>query len=285
MDLITQYDQAGYHVARTEEIFGRGSSLSDGCPQLEGAYREASIVEQFGYGSELGDGGLLEVVAPRFSDEPLFHLILVVTLVAYLYMLIRSRKFISTIYANVWGNSSEARMVAQGGELPLQRFKQVSTAIGLLMVSLVGVRLADGHLSTDIELFGYNVAGYAPLISLIFVGVYVAWYYAMHEVAEWLANAPSVQLLSSVVHMDFVRGVVLLYPLVAVWLLSDGGSSQWFSLMLIVLVLLLLLLYLKDTFLFFVAKKISILYWILYLCTAILLPFSFLLRLLPAYFA
>ena len=285
MDLITQYDEAGYHVARTEEIFGRGSSLSDGCPQLEGAYREASIVEQFGYGSELGDGGLLEVVAPRFSDEPLFHLILVVTLVAYLYMLIRSHKFIRTIYTNVWGNSSEARMVAQGGELPLQRFKQVSTAIGLLMVSLVGVRLADGHLSPDIELFGYNVAGYAPLISLIFVGVYVAWYYAMHEVAEWLANAPSVQLLSSVVHMDFVRGVVLLYPLVAVWLLSDGGSSQWFSLLLIVLVLLLLLLYLKDTFLFFVAKKISILYWILYLCTAILLPFSFLLRLLPAYFA
>lgn len=285
MSWIKQYSEAGYRVARAEEIFGRGSSLSDGCPQLEGAYREASIVEQFGYGSELGDGGLMEVVAPRFSDEPLFHLTLVVTLVAYLYMLVRSRKFISTIYTNVWGNSSEARMVAQGGELPLQRFKQVSTAIGLLMVSLVGVRLADGHLSTDVQLFGYNVAGYAPLISLIFVGVYVAWYYAMHEVAEWLTNDSSMQLLSSVVHMDFVRGVVLLYPLVAVWLLADGGSSQWVSVVLIVFAALVLLLYLKDTFLFFVTKKISILYWILYLCTAILLPLSFLLRLLPNQFA
>lgn len=285
MSLITQYDAAGYRVARAEDIFGRGSSLSDGSPLLEGAYRQASVAEQFGYSSELGDGGLLEVVAPRFSDEPLFHLVLVVTLIAYLYMLIRSQKFIRAIYANVWGHSSEARMVAQGGELPLQRFKQASTAIGLLMVSLVGVRLAEGHLSTDAQLFGYDIAGYAPLISLIFVGVYVAWHYALHEVAEWVANAPSVELLSSVVHMDFVRGVVLIYPLVAVWLLADGGSSQWISIPLIVLALLLLLLYLKDTFLFFVAKKISILYWILYLCTAILLPMSFLLRLLPAYFA
>ncbi len=285
MNLITPYEEAGYNIARAEDIFGRGSLLSDGCPHLEGTYRQASVVEQFGCGSELGDGGLMEVVAPRFSDQPLFHLILVITLIAYLYMLIRSSKFISTIYANVWVNNSEERMVAQGGELPLQRFKQASTAIGLLMVSLVGVRLADGHLPTDAQFFGYDILGYAPLVSLLFVGVYVAWYYAMHEVAEWVANAPSMELLSSVVHMDFVRGVVLLYPLVAVWLLADGGSSQWVSVVLIVLVALLLLLYLKDTFLFFVAKKISIFYWILYLCTAILLPLSFLLRLLPSQFA
>ena len=44
---------------------------------------------------------------------------------------------------------------------------------------------------------------------------------------------------------------------------------------------LLLIIYLKDIFIFFVEKKIPFLYLILYLCTAILLPLSFLITLLP----
>ena len=276
---------SGYRVARTEDIFGRGSLLSDGEPYYEGGFREASVAEQFGYASELGDGGVFEPLRLSFSDAPLFHIFLVVTLVVYLFMLFRSRKFISVIYADVWVNRSEERMVAQGGELPLQRFKQVAAVIGLLVVSLVGVRLADGSLSTESQLFGHSVVHSAPIISLLFVIVFVAWNYALHKVIEWVVNAPSVQVLSSVAYMDFVRGVVLLYPLVAMWLLSDGDISQHVSVVLIILVALVLLLYLKDTFLFFVSKKISIFYWILYLCTAILLPLSFLLHLLPEQFA
>ena len=285
MSLSMQYQEAGYRVARTEDIFGRGSLLSDGEPYYEGGFREASVAEQFGYASELGDGGVFEPLRLSFSDAPLFHIFLVVTLVVYLFMLFRSRKFISVIYADVWVNRSEERMVAQGGELPLQRFKQVAAVIGLLVVSLVGVRLADSSLSTESQLFGHSVVHSAPIISLLFVIVFVAWNYALHKVIEWVVNAPSVQVLSSVAYMDFVRGVVLLYPLVAMWLLSDGDISQHVSVVLIILVALVLLLYLKDTFLFFVSKKISIFYWILYLCTAILLPLSFLLHLLPEQFA
>jgi Ca2+/Na+ antiporter len=74
--------------------------------------------------------------------------------------------------------------------------------------------------------------------------------------------------------------VVVLYPFTAVWLLADRNDAFISTWTLIICGSVLLLLYLKDTFLFFSGKKISIFYWILYLCTAILLPWSLLIKLL-----
>ena len=74
--------------------------------------------------------------------------------------------------------------------------------------------------------------------------------------------------------------VVLLFPIVAAWLVAPPQSVQEWGVAVICGTILLLIIYLKDTFVFFIAKKIPILYWILYICTAILLPLSFVLHIL-----
>ena len=81
--------------------------------------------------------------------------------------------------------------------------------------------------------------------------------------------------------MNFVRSIVVLYPIIAVWCVADQNISKIASILLILGGCVVLLIYLKDTFMLFIGKKISIFYWILYLCTAILLPLSFFAVLLP----
>jgi hypothetical protein len=117
---------------------------------------------------------------------------------------------------------------------------------------------------------------------LVSIVVFSAWLYAMHKVAEWLTESDGVEVLASIGFMNIVRSVVLLYPVAAVWLLADESIIRGASITLVVSILPIAILYLKDTFLFFVAKKIPILYWILYLCTAILLPLSFVMHILPS---
>ena len=116
--LMTPYIQEGYSAVRAEAIFGRDSVLGSGAPNCDGLYRAASVEELFGPASERGDGGIFDNMVYGLGDEPLFHILLVVTLVAYLYMLLRSWKFIRSIHIDVLENRSEQRLIAEGGVLP-----------------------------------------------------------------------------------------------------------------------------------------------------------------------
>ena len=116
---------------------------------------------------------------------------------------------------------------------------------------------------------------------MFIVVVYVAWYFALHKIVEWVSGSDAAPMLSSMGYMHFVRVSVVLYPLVAVWLLGIERGDAFVVPLLIAVAVLMIILYLKDTILFFIDKKISILYWILYLCTAFLLPLSFIAHLLP----
>jgi hypothetical protein len=61
---------------------------------------------------------------------------------------------------------------------------------------------------------------------------------------------------------------------------ADGLTESIVGGVLIAGLILFAAIYLKDTFMFFLEKKVSIFNWFLYLCTAILLPVSFLAALL-----
>ncbi|MBQ3249485.1 MAG: DUF4271 domain-containing protein [Alistipes sp.] len=277
---LLQYVAEGYRHVAPEALYGRGSQLAEGIARSDGGYRAVTSEELFGSGSELVAATANEPYDASLVAEPLFQALVVATLVAYLYMLLRSWHFIGTIWGGVFSGSSERLMVSMGGELPLQRFKLFAALIGGVVLALAFVRLSDGYVPNDSQIFLEEMSVYAPVVAMLFVVVILAWFYSLHKVVEWVTHSDMASQLSAVGYIDFVRSVVLLYPLVAMWLLSDG-SDGWCSWAVLVGVALLAILYVKDTFLLFVGKKISILYWILYLCTAILLPLSFLARLLP----
>ena len=275
------YIEEGYRAVSGDALFGRQSVICDGGVLFEGGYREATSAELFGSLSEVVPAGVPQPFIPEMTEEPLFHVILLLTLMVYLHMLLRSWRFISAIYGNMFNSHSEERMGTEGGVLPLQRFKQVATVIGTMALALVFVRLADGVITSHSPIYMQGLAPYATLVTILFVVVFVAWFYSLHKVVEWITNSDVAQSLAAVGYINFVRAVVILYPIVAVWLLAEQEVSEVVNVVVIAVTAIMLLLYLKDTFLLFIEKRVPILYWILYLCTAILLPLSFLVHLLP----
>jgi hypothetical protein len=238
----------------------------------------------FGGGSEVVVSNHIEPFVPTLSGEPLFHILLFATFVVYLNMIYRSSGFIGHLYRDMFTMRTERNMIYQGGLLPLQRFKQVASAIGFVSLALVVLHIAEGFISPESLIYSTNIATYASVGAIFIVVVYVAWYFALHKVVEWVSGSETVPMLSAMGYMHFVRISVVLYPLVAVWLLGIERGDAFVVPLLIVVAVLMIILYLKDTILFFIDKKISILYWILYLCTAFLLPLSFIAHLLPQRF-
>lgn len=279
--VLYEYEGQGYRVAKAADIFGYRATLEQGVVEQGVGYRAATAEEFYGSRSEVASVVAVEHYRPMLSSEPLYHGVVALTLVVYLYMMLRSWKFIGSIWGSAFARRSERHMVAEGGVLPLQRFKQVAACLGAIVVALVIVRLAEMVIPATSAIYVDGLAPYATVVSMLLIVVYLAWFYAMHKVVGWVTYSDVAVVLASIGYMNFVRCVTLLYPLTIVWLLSAGDAMPYMSLVVIISAILLLLLYLKDTFLFFVAKKISILYFILYLCTAILLPVSFLLHLIP----
>ena len=282
--LLTYYATEGYRIVKPEAIYGRVSRIASGEALYDGGYRAITPDEMFGGGSEIVVSDAIEPFVPTLSAEPLFHILLFATLVVYLNMIYRSHGFIGHLYRGMFTMRSERNMIYQGGLLPLQRFKQVASAIGFVSLALVVLRFAESFISPNSPIYSNSVATYASIGAMLIVVVYVAWYYALHKVVEWVSGSDAAPMLSSMGYMHFVRISVVLYPLVAVWLLGIERGDAFVVPLLIAVVVLMIILYLKDTILFFVDKKISILYWILYLCTAFLLPLSFIAHLLPQRF-
>lgn len=196
-------------------------------------------------------------------------------------MMLRSWGFIGIIWSDIFSVHSERRMASEGGELPLSYFKVAAIIVGVIMLALVCVRIADLNIPADAPIYKGVLASLISLVALLLVGVFVAWFYSLHTITGWISQSEATAELSSITVINFVRYVVVLYPLVAVWLVASEASVRGWGIAVICGTLLLLLIYLKDTFVFFIAKKIPILYWILYLCTAFLLPISFVYAMLP----
>ena len=279
---IEDLELAGFDIVKPAEIFGRSSQLCSGEPIYDGGYRAVTADEIFGSGSSLVEADVVSALEPSFAYTSIYQLFVVVSFILYLHMLLRSWGFIGVIWGNIFSVHSERNMASEGGELPLSYFKVVAIIVGIMMLSLVALRIVDIELPASSPLYTGLFLSVAPFASLLFVGVLVAWLYALHTISGWISQSSAVDELSSISTINFVRYVVLLYPLVATWLVASRESVSEWGVAVICGTILLLLIYLKDTFVFFIGKKIPILYWILYLCTAFLLPISFVVTMLPA---
>ena len=278
--MLTYFEEEGYKVVSPARLFGRNAELHTGEAKCEGGYREVTIDEMFGTTTELGMGGEHTAYSASLTSAPLFQSIVLATLVVYLAIVIRSWSFIRSIWSDIFKTNNEERMVFEGGELPLQRFKLTAALLGMAVVALAVVRIAAKSIPSTSEVYSNTLYLYAPLGAMALLLLFVVWNFAYHHIIGWILQNDSTAMLSHIGYTNFVRMVVVLYPFTAVWLLAEDGDAFISTWTLIICGSVLLLLYLKDTFLFFSGKKISIFYWILYLCTAILLPWSLFVKLL-----
>ena len=277
---IQDFEQAGFDAVTPQAMFGRNSTLMSGEPIYEGGYRAVSPNEIFGEGNFLVEPEAVTMLQSSFVDTFVYALLVFVAFALYLNMLLHSWGFIGAIWGNLFSMHSERRMASEGGELPLSYFKVVAIIVGILMIALVGVRIADMGIAANSSAYSSIIDALIPVMALMLVLVFAAWLYVLRIISGWITLSPAVDELSSISQINFVRYVVLMFPLVGAWLVAPVDALRGWSIALVSGSAILLLIYLKDTFVFFIAKKIPILYWILYLCIAFLLPTSFIIRML-----
>ena len=145
----------------------------------------------------------------------------------------------------------------------------------MLLMALVAVKIIDMTLPAHSVLYDDDVSSLVPLYALLGVSLFLLWQFVLNWLLGLITRSEGVVHLRALMRMLVVRSSVVLYPVLACWLVADGDTQQWWSVMTIICASIVAISYLKDCFLLFLAKKISIFYWFLYLCTAILLPCSF----------
>lgn len=271
----------GYVDGTTHQIYGKASELATGDVAYNGGYQEATAEQMFGATSYVESYDSVPPLEPTLIDGWLFQLIVIVGFVAYLYMLLRSWNFIGSIWHGMFLHRSERHMRDEGGELPLKRFKLSVSLLGMVLLALVVVRIVDSSVQLDASEYGGSIDTLMPLYAMFAVMLFVAWHYVLHSVVGVVTRSAVMSEAASITTMNFVRCIVLLYPLVTIWLIAPANTLTTWSTVMYVALGLMLLVYLKETFFMFNEKKISILHWILYLCAAILLPISFLCTVIP----
>ncbi len=279
--LIIKLSEAGYKEALPRDIYGKESVLMSGDVSYNGGYMEASPTEMFGQESTMGSYAAVEPLQPTLISEPLFQGLVIAGIVAYLFVLYRFWGFISHMWHGIITRRSERHMRDEGGELPLQRFKLTVLALGVVLLSLVVVRFVDMSLEANSLVYDSSKAALAPLYALMAMMAMFLWQHILYKVVQWVTRSDIMSAAGAVSLLNMVRCVVLLFPIVAIWLVAPDDMLSIWSIVLCVVMGVMSIIYLKETFVLFIGQKISILHWFLYLCTAILLPISFLVTFIP----
>ena len=180
-------------MVKPQRLFGRNSELHTGEVTSEGGYREVTSEEMFGTYSELGTGGSYTTFNESLTDTMLFQSMVLITLVTYLAIIVRSWGFMRSIWSDVFKTDSDQRMAFEGGELPLQRFKLSAALLGLMVVALSIVRIVE--MVTPGPLAAYDISEtmytWAPLIAVAALLGIVAWNFALHT-SWWVLSSTAI---------------------------------------------------------------------------------------------
>ena len=229
-------------------------------------------------------GGLSQTVAPRlhdrsatnspFTSSVAFQTSVIALLVVYVLLIYRFRSDIVALLSNHKALREEIENSSQGSVYG--RFFSTTVGVGLLLSAIMVVKGADlvpamasGVIAPS---WIYTVAVPAVLIvTMVVLAVQIALLWVIGGVAMC---SDVTSMLLRLRKISFSIFTILCAPSVLLYALSEIGQSKVFLYLIVAEVITFLVAFLYETFVLFVSKKISVLHWILYLCTVELFPVS-----------
>ena len=229
-------------------------------------------------------GTLTESVAPRLHDRAptntpftatgAFQSCVIMLLVAYVLLVYRFRSDIVQLFTNRKAIAEELTYAGQGSIYG--RFFSTTVGVGLLMAAIMVVKgadlapaLASGVVAPQ---WIYAVAVPSVLVTTVVIAaLQVALLWVIGGVAMCSDVTSTVMRLRKICFAIFT---ICCTPTVLLYALSEIGRSKVFLYLIVAELVTILLVFLYETFVLFVSKKISVLHWILYLCTVELFPVS-----------
>lgn len=244
-----------------DSLWGRYTEAADTLQQGARSL-EITALEAFGPEARLVAAGR-EVLpySESVTDHPIFQGILLLLAAAYALM-------VCAHLHEIVGSFVRQRN-DEGRPTPPSQAIHTSAIIGLLLMAAFVVRLCEGTLS---ELYGTMTLLVASLGAC--VGVVLFQSGLLQLIGRIVLMRDLTEGIIALKVLHFSVGTLLLTPPVLLLLLCPPGEGWGWLFLLALMGGMVIFLFIKETFKLFLAKKVSIFHWFLYLCTVECFPIS-----------
>lgn len=213
------------------------------------------------------------------TDNALFQGFFLLLAVIYILLIYHNLPDIRTLLSRIFHNPhSDNHHFQESGGSRYARFMRTIATIGTLFIGIFAVKYGQ-PLVADFPAGRFSFATAALLslaVSALFLLVIGYQWSLLRLVGALTLTQPLITQLRQLRKLYFSGAVVIVTPALLLFTLCPQHTGLlWFGLIVIEL-LVTLFLYLRETLTLFLSKKVSILHWILYLCTVELFPVSLL---------
>lgn len=256
-----------YHDAPVEDVMGAGSHLAQGVTPTDVVAPADALSEQLMHSSAWWN--------PSAWGAEQYNLLIAALFVYYIFCLYRYFDDVVALFSSIF----RREVVSSGRSAERRRSDIFYGSLGklfMLGVCFVGVVVTGITMRFGGELSG-EMMFYAPVAGVaLFLIVIVAQNLLLGAVGVVTHSMGDVASLLRIRLVYFVLATLLAAPLL---MIATIGQGQAYDLWLEVgrlAVGIAVILFVRESIGFFISKKVSILHWILYLCTVEILPLSLL---------
>jgi hypothetical protein len=256
-----------YHDGAVEMVMGSGSYLADGVAVGNVASPSLAVAE-----TQLGTGAWWSAV--EWSSE-LYNLLAVLLFLYYIYCLYRYYDDVVALLETIFSRQSSS-----SGRVGERRRSDIFYGslgkLFLLGVCFVGVLTVGAFMHYDVPV-PQSLIIYLPFaVVALFLMVIVVQNLLLGLVGVVTHSLGEVAALLRIRLSYFVLATLLAAPLLLVAMVGQGVDYRvWLNIGFIA-ICVSVILFVRESIGFFISKKVSILHWILYLCTVEILPLSLL---------
>ncbi len=197
----------------------------------------------------------------------------------YAILLYRNLGDIRTLLDRISRDAASGERIAEDpGSNGFSRFLNITSAIGMLFIAVLIIKYSDSLIPTQLTgMLPHTAIVALSLLTLVaWCGIMLYQTVLMRVVGAITLSEPFIAQLALIKRSYFALLVIITSPPLLLFALCPHGTGNVWFYTVLVATLLVIFGYLKETLNLFLAKKISILHWFLYLCIVEILPISFL---------
>lgn len=208
-----------------------------------------------------------------------FEVAAVVMLIAYMVVAAMFRHEVPVLFKSFRISSSPQKADEESGVF-FSLFLNLLIVVGAVLLTLVSFKTID---MTGFELTDRlidNAVWVVPAMAVVLLLIYIVQTLLLRHLGVLFAQRQMIDELIFLRRLSCCVGVMLLTPLAALTVLNGSASAKVLAATIAIVILILILQYLARSYLLFARKKVSILLWILYLCSVEIIPVGTLFALL-----
>ena len=253
-----------------------GAGGSGGAASLH----EVPAAEMFGPLSQRVADGSMTAAAARLSDgfssTVVFHAVTVLLLICYVLVLYRHPDLLKSLHEHLFspGAGRDQHMNDNRND-PLRNFSWGGLLLDILFFCTAAVRLLDAVAPEAAATLPVGLRMLAvPVAAGVFLALSCSQISLLAVSGAVTVSRPLTSTLTRIKTMYLRLSTVTLTPVVLLWALCPASGAALFEIIFALLLAAIAAAFLRETFLLFISKKLSIYHWFLYLCTVEAFPLS-----------